>query len=45
MSWGRLQRDYGANAVQFYDNNFFMREDHARRAGGSSHAARNELVV
>jgi anaerobic magnesium-protoporphyrin IX monomethyl ester cyclase len=26
----RLQRDYGVNAVQFYDNNFFMREDHAR---------------
>jgi radical SAM superfamily enzyme YgiQ (UPF0313 family) len=25
-----LQRDYGANAVQFYDNNFFLREDHAR---------------
>jgi radical SAM superfamily enzyme YgiQ (UPF0313 family) len=27
---GRLQRDYGVNAVQFYDNNFFLREDHAR---------------
>jgi anaerobic magnesium-protoporphyrin IX monomethyl ester cyclase len=27
---GQLQRDYGANAVQFYDNNFFLREDHAR---------------
>jgi radical SAM superfamily enzyme YgiQ (UPF0313 family) len=26
----RLKRDYGANAVQFYDNNFFLREDHAR---------------
>jgi anaerobic magnesium-protoporphyrin IX monomethyl ester cyclase len=26
----KLQRDYGVNAVQFYDNNFFMREDHAR---------------
>ncbi len=26
----RLQRDYGVNAVQFYDNNFFMREDQAR---------------
>jgi anaerobic magnesium-protoporphyrin IX monomethyl ester cyclase len=26
----QLQRDYGANAVQFYDNNFFLREDHAR---------------
>ena len=26
----QLQRDYGVNAVQFYDNNFFMREDHAR---------------
>ena len=27
---GRLRHDYGANAVQFYDNNFFLREDHAR---------------
>jgi anaerobic magnesium-protoporphyrin IX monomethyl ester cyclase len=27
---GLLHRQYGANAVQFYDNNFFMREDHAR---------------
>jgi len=27
---GLLHREYGANAVQFYDNNFFMREDHAR---------------
>ena len=26
----QLQRDYGVNAVQFYDNNFFLREDHAR---------------
>jgi radical SAM superfamily enzyme YgiQ (UPF0313 family) len=26
----RLQRDYGVNAVQFYDNNFFLREDHTR---------------
>jgi radical SAM superfamily enzyme YgiQ (UPF0313 family) len=26
----QLKRDYGVNAVQFYDNNFFMREDHAR---------------
>ncbi len=25
-----LQRDYGVNAVQFYDNNFFLREDHTR---------------
>ena len=25
-----LQREYGVNAVQFYDNNFFLREDHAR---------------
>ena len=25
-----LQRDYGINAVQFYDNNFFLQEDHAR---------------
>jgi anaerobic magnesium-protoporphyrin IX monomethyl ester cyclase len=24
-----LQRTYGINAVQFYDNNFFLREDHA----------------
>jgi len=25
-----LQTQYGINAVQFYDNNFFLREDHAR---------------
>ena len=25
-----LQENYGVNAVQFYDNNFFLREDHAR---------------
>jgi radical SAM superfamily enzyme YgiQ (UPF0313 family) len=25
-----LQASYGINAVQFYDNNFFLREDHAR---------------
>jgi len=25
-----LQAKYGINAVQFYDNNFFLREDHAR---------------
>src|SRR5579883_1361935 len=25
-----LRERYGANAVQFYDNNFFLREDHAR---------------
>lgn len=24
-----LQKQYGMNAVQFYDNNFFLREDHA----------------
>jgi anaerobic magnesium-protoporphyrin IX monomethyl ester cyclase len=26
---GRLQRDYAIDAVQFYDNNFFLRESHA----------------
>jgi len=26
----QLKSDYGINAVQFYDNNFFMREDTAR---------------
>ncbi|MGD1093063.1 MAG: radical SAM protein [Bryobacteraceae bacterium] len=26
----QLQRDYGVDAVQFYDNNMFLREDHAR---------------
>jgi radical SAM superfamily enzyme YgiQ (UPF0313 family) len=26
---GHLQKQYGINAVQFYDNNFFLREDHA----------------
>lgn len=25
-----LKENYGADAVQFYDNNFFLREDHAR---------------
>ncbi len=25
-----LARAYGVNAIQFYDNNFFLREDHAR---------------
>jgi radical SAM superfamily enzyme YgiQ (UPF0313 family) len=25
-----LVRDYGIDSVQFYDNNFFLREDHAR---------------
>jgi radical SAM superfamily enzyme YgiQ (UPF0313 family) len=25
-----LQASYGVNAVQFYDNNFFLREEHAR---------------
>jgi radical SAM superfamily enzyme YgiQ (UPF0313 family) len=29
-----LQRKYGVNAVQFYDNNFFLREDHARELAG-----------
>ena len=29
-----LQEKYGINAVQFYDNNFFLREDHARELAG-----------
>jgi len=29
-----LQTTYGVNAVQFYDNNFFLREDHARELAG-----------
>jgi hypothetical protein len=29
-----LQAAYGINAVQFYDNNFFLREDHARELAG-----------
>ncbi|HEY1336926.1 MAG TPA: radical SAM protein [Bryobacteraceae bacterium] len=29
-----LQARYGVNAVQFYDNNFFLREDHARELAG-----------
>ncbi len=29
MVLGRLQRDYGIDAVQFYDNNFFLNESHA----------------
>ena len=29
-----LQRTWGVNAVQFYDNNFFLREDHARELAG-----------
>jgi anaerobic magnesium-protoporphyrin IX monomethyl ester cyclase len=28
---GALQRDHGIDAVQFYDNNFFLGESHARR--------------
>jgi anaerobic magnesium-protoporphyrin IX monomethyl ester cyclase len=28
---GALQRDHGIDAVQFYDNNFFLSESHARR--------------
>jgi radical SAM superfamily enzyme YgiQ (UPF0313 family) len=27
---GQLKTGWGANAVQFYDNNFFLREEHAR---------------
>jgi anaerobic magnesium-protoporphyrin IX monomethyl ester cyclase len=29
-----LQKTYGINAVQFYDNNFFLREDHALELAG-----------
>ena len=29
-----LQKQYGVNSVQFYDNNFFLREDHARELAG-----------
>jgi len=29
-----LQKTYGVNSVQFYDNNFFLREDHARELAG-----------
>jgi anaerobic magnesium-protoporphyrin IX monomethyl ester cyclase len=29
-----LQAKYGINAVQFYDNNFFLREEHARELAG-----------
>ena len=29
-----LQSKYGIDAVQFYDNNFFLREDHARELAG-----------
>lgn len=29
-----LQTKYGVNSVQFYDNNFFLREDHARELAG-----------
>ena len=25
-----LARNFGADSIQFYDNNFFLREDHAR---------------
>ena len=28
---GMLKRDFGMDAVQFYDNNFFLNENHARR--------------
>jgi len=30
----RLQAQWGINAVQFYDNNFFLREDHALELAG-----------
>ncbi len=29
-----LARTYGADSVQFFDNNFFLREDHARELAG-----------
>jgi radical SAM superfamily enzyme YgiQ (UPF0313 family) len=29
-----LQKNYGINGVQFYDNNFFLREDHAMELAG-----------
>jgi anaerobic magnesium-protoporphyrin IX monomethyl ester cyclase len=29
-----LQAQWGINAVQFYDNNFFLREEHARELAG-----------
>ena len=30
---GHLKESYGVNAIQFYDNNFFLRDDHARELG------------
>src|SRR3977135_4252379 len=33
-SLDHLQGKYGVNAVQFYDNNFFLREDHASELAG-----------
>ncbi len=29
-----LQKSFGIDSVQFYDNNFFLREDHARELAG-----------
>jgi anaerobic magnesium-protoporphyrin IX monomethyl ester cyclase len=41
---GHMQAKYGVNAVQSYDNNFFLREDHAR-TGRTHRAAGSPLVV
>ncbi|MFI5182202.1 MAG: B12-binding domain-containing radical SAM protein [Thermoanaerobaculia bacterium] len=30
----RLAREHGADSVHFYDNNFFLKEDHAREIAG-----------
>ena len=40
-----LQEKYGVNAVQFYDNNFFLREDHARELADRMTPLRHALVV
>ena len=41
---GTLQRKYQIDAVQFYDNNFFLNESHARRPSRTTDAAQAALV-
>ena len=40
-----LATTYGVDAVQFYDNNFFLREDHARELVERMTPLEYEMVV
>ena len=42
---GILGENYGVDAVQFYDNNFFLREDHTRELGRPTGAFEDAVVV